>query len=306
MPQSESTTSFDHLNRSMQPLRRGWASWIVVSVVWIGVNIALLLFFREPRETHSRFDPPADLLEALDAVSLPLQWQGSESASQDVRLRLLSPDRIEEQTQYPLVLFLHGAGPRGNDNRSHLIEVPARLTHEQWRTRFPCFLAAPQCPQGSHWTAQIGVLVSLIEALCERYPIDRRRIYLTGLSMGGFGSWHLAADRPDLFAAVVPICGGGDPAQAERLADVPLWAVHGAADRVVPVASTRQMIDAIRQAGGDPKYTELPGVGHDCWTKTYQDPNGPIPWMFRQKRRLAAENLGSRKNHPGSRDEAAE
>lgn len=300
MPQSESTTRSHHPGGPIQTHRRGRVPWIVVGVVWIGINAALLLFFREPSDAQPGYDPPSHLLGTLDEVSLPLQWQGSGSALQDVRLRLMSPDRSEEQTQYPLVLFLHGAGPRGDDNRSHLIEVPARLASRQWRTRYPCFLAAPQCPPGSYWTSQIDVLVSLIEALCERYPIDRRRIYLTGLSMGGFGSWHLAAHRPDLFAAVVPICGGGDPTQAERLADVPLWAVHGAADQVVPVASTRQMIDAIRQAGGDPKYTELPGVGHNCWTETYQDENGPIPWMFRQKRTLAAESLGSRMNQPGS------
>lgn len=280
---------------------------MVVGVVWIGVNIALFWFFRETSETKPRYDPPKHLLKTLKEISLPSQSNEGESASSDIRLRLMSPDRIQEQTEYPLVLFLHGAGPRGDDNRSHLIEVPARLASEEWRTRFPCFLAAPQCPQHSYWTSRTEVLVSLIESICERYPIDRRRIYLTGLSMGGFGSWALAGHRPDLFAAVVPICGGGDPTQADRLANLPLWAVHGAADQVVPVESTRRMIDALRQAGGNPKYTELPGVGHNCWTETYQDPKGPIPWMFQQKRKLADEKLENRLHQLGdARDGSAE
>jgi predicted peptidase len=102
--------------------------------------------------------------------------------------------------------------------------------------------------------------------------------------MGGYGSWDLAARRPELFAAVVPICGGGDEHAAERLLKTPIWAVHGDADTAVPVERSRRMIEAIKAAGGQPKYSELPGVGHNSWTPAYSDPEGVLPWMFEQVR----------------------
>jgi predicted peptidase len=128
----------------------------------------------------------------------------------------------------------------------------------------------------------VNDLEQLIEGLCRAYPIDRRRIYLTGLSMGGFGAWELAARRPELFAAVVPICGGGNVDVADRLVHVPIWAVHGADDTIVKVQTTRRMIAAVRAAGGSPRYTELPGVGHDSWRWTYSDGSGVVAWMFEQ------------------------
>jgi predicted peptidase len=100
--------------------------------------------------------------------------------------------------------------------------------------------------------------------------------------MGGFGTWHLIAAKPDWFAAAVPMCGGGDPATAAKLVHVPIWAIHGREDKVVPPDQSRDMIDAIRAVGGAPKYTELSGVGHDCWTQTYCDPDGALHWMYAQ------------------------
>src|SRR5690606_8210741 len=146
----------------------------------------------------------------------------------------------------------------------------------------------PQCPAGGTWsdalwtrpgsppmpeqpTEPLQAVIEILEkSLAELPGVDRDRVYLTGLSMGGYGSWELAARKPELFAAVVPICGGGDVKQAPRLAKLPIWAFHGAADDVVPVKCTQEMIEAIREAGGDPRYTEYPGVGHDSWTRTYR------------------------------------
>jgi predicted peptidase len=122
----------------------------------------------------------------------------------------------------------------------------------------------------------------MLDDVMGSYPVDHRRIYLTGYSMGGYGSWYLAARRPALFAAVVPCCGGGDVTSAERLVGIPFWAVHGDEDDIIPVDATREMIDAIRRLGGDPRYSELQGVGHGCWTQTYSDPQGVIAWMFDQ------------------------
>jgi predicted peptidase len=157
--------------------------------------------------------------------------------------RLMSPhSNVRKQ---PLVVFLHGAGERGHDNLRQLQNLPEQLALPTFRKRFPCFVLAPQCPSGSYWSQHMDELETLIERVADEHPVDRSRIYLTGLSMGGFGSWELAARRPDLFAAVIPICGGGDPEWASQLSDVPIWAVHGDADEAVSVDYTRTMIAAI-------------------------------------------------------------
>ena len=219
-----------------------------------------------------------------------------------VRYRLLKPAAIEPGKKYPAVLFLHGAGERGDDNRKQLLYFPEWMTRSEWREKYPCYLIAPQCPSEKWWSgtrrpsekpvdatvaaapAENEISLDILQSLAKELPIDTKRIYLTGLSMGGYGSWMLAAKHPQLFAAVVPICGGGDPSTAGELKDIPIWAVHGDADKVVPPAKSREMIEAVKAAGGSPKYTELPGVGHDSWTAAYNDPNGVLPWMFKQRK----------------------
>jgi predicted peptidase len=195
---------------------------------------------------------------------------------------MMSPLNANPGRRYPLVVFLHGAGARGSDNQSQLSGFPEQMAQTFWRKRFPCFLLAPQCAESTYWTEFDAELFGLIRKATERYPIDPHRVYLTGLSMGGYGSWKLAAMEPKLFAAVVPICGGGDPSWAAQLAQVPIWAVHGDADDAVHVEQSRMMIRAIREAGGNPNYTELKGVGHNSWTQTYRDPEGVVNWMFQQ------------------------
>jgi predicted peptidase len=127
------------------------------------------------------------------------------------------------------------------------------------------------------------MVLNLIESLSKEYRIDADRIYLTGISLGGFGVWDLASRKPGLFAAAMPICGGGDPAQAEKLAKLPMWAFHGDADLSVPVERSRDMIAAIKKAGGNPKYTEYKKVGHDAWTPTYTN-DEVLDWLFKQKK----------------------
>jgi predicted peptidase len=211
--------------------------------------------------------------------------------------RLLKPEKLEPGKRYPIVLFLHGAGERGDDNKKQLLYLPEWMAQSDWRERYPCFLMAPQCPKEKGWSGprlgqpveqsaepatEAEVALMALLALKGTLPIDDKRIYLTGLSMGGYGSWQLAAHHPNLFAAVVPICGGGQTAWAAQLKDVPIWAVHGDADTVVPPSKSRDMIEAIKAAGGNPKYTELPGVGHNSWTPAYEDPHGVLEWMFQQ------------------------
>ena len=205
--------------------------------------------------------------------------------------RLMKPADYDASKKYPLVVFLHGAGERGDDNKAQLRHGIKDFVSDAARKKHPCFLIAPQCPRGKGWasfgkdSAGAGRLVlGLIDELRKEFTIDDKRIYLTGLSMGGFGTWDLLARKPDLFAAGIPICGGGDPAKAEKLAKIPIWAFHGDKDGAVNVDRTRKMIAAIKKAGGEPKYTEYKGVGHDSWTATYKDP-AVLEWLFAQKKK---------------------
>jgi predicted peptidase len=125
-------------------------------------------------------------------------------------------------------------------------------------------------------------VIAILDEVTAKNLIDPARVYLTGLSMGGYGAWELAERMPERFAALVPVCGGGDEAQASRLVGLPIWAWHGDEDTAVPVERSRRMIAAIEEAGGTPHYTELKGVGHDSWTAAYSGPDSVLPWMFEQ------------------------
>lgn len=232
---------------------------------------------------------------AADIVAVPSQSHGPTSLStrsfkiyqpiSAIKCRLLTPMDRDPDQRFPLVVFLHGSGQRGDDNRSQLRGFPEQMANSDWRLRYPCYMLVPQCPERFAWKSLIDELTSIIHEISSKNPIDTTRIYLTGLSMGGFGCFGLAAEEPQLFAAVVPICGGGDPTTASKLVDTPMWIVHGDADEVVPVEQSRKMVESIRAAGGTKVlYTELPGVGHNSWTQTYSDPDGPISWMFNQHR----------------------
>ncbi len=229
------------------------------------------------------------------------QHKRKDGSTQTVKYQLLAPEHIEPGKKYPLILFLHGAGERGSDNTAQLKFLPTWIAEPKLRAKYPCFLIAPQCPAGEKWvnspwdkkTSQplpvemaepMKIAVEILDQVIAEKPVDTDRLYLTGLSMGGYGTWDLAARLPERFAAAAPICGGGDDKQAERLVKLPIWAWHGDADPAVPVRRSREMIAAIKKAGGSPKYTELPGVGHDSWVKAYTDPDGVIPWLFAQKK----------------------
>jgi len=216
----------------------------------------------------------------------------------EFRYRLLAPAAPEAGAAYPLVVFLHGAGERGRDNEKQLKYLPTWMAEPSLRERHPCYLLAPQCREDERWadvswadkkstpqgppTTDLLAAVAAMQTVISREAVDPARIYLTGLSMGGFGTWDLAARQPQRFAAILPICGGGDEATAPRLAKLPIWCFHGDADQVVAVDRSRSMIAAIKAAGGSPKYSELPGVGHDSWTPAYRDP-AVLDWLFAQR-----------------------
>ena len=235
-------------------------------------------------------EKPANLLEKktfTDAQGKTLSY------------RLLKPVNEDPKQSYPLVVFLHGAGERGSDNTAQLTHGVGDFAREENRKNYPCFLIAPQCPSGAKWSdvdwgaekhvmpkepSESGRLtLELIAAMQKEHRIDPKRIYITGLSMGGYGTWDLIARRPELFAAAVPVCGGGDEATAAVMAKIPIWAFHGDKDGAVKVSRSRNMIEALKKAGGEPKYSEYAGVGHDSWVKAYSDPE-MMKWLFAQKR----------------------
>ena len=280
----------------------------------IALLVALAAF------SSARADEPSPKQEApvADAPLTPDQLAGlyaarsvristsGENRGEPIELhhRLMTPAEPNPGTRYPLVVFLHGAGERGTDNLAQLKYLPAWLAEPANRAAFPCFVLAPQCRPGKKWVEvdwsaekstprtvptpdMIGVIAA-IQSTLDSEAIDRSRVYLTGLSMGGYGSWDLAALEPGLFAAVLPICGGGDEATAPKLATLPIWCFHGDADKAVPVERSRSMIEALRAAGGEPRYSELAGVGHDSWTPAYRD-RAVLEWLFAQRKPAGAK-----------------
>ncbi|MSR47568.1 MAG: phospholipase [Planctomycetes bacterium] len=183
--------------------------------------------------------------------------------------------------RWPLVLFLHGMGERGDD----LALVARHGPQKQIAAgrEFEAIVVSPQCPISSQFGWSLPALTALLDDVMERFAVDPDRVYLTGLSMGGYGTWSLACEQPERFAAIVPICGGGDPAKAVKLVGLPTWAFHGAADPVVPLAQSEAMVRAIETAGGVPKFTAYAGVDHDSWTRTYAD-EAMWSWLFAQRR----------------------
>lgn len=195
--------------------------------------------------------------------------------------RLFTPKAANKDAKLPLVLFLHGAGERGNDNAAQLRHGLRTLIADANQTERPSFVVAPQCPRGVWWN--VDLLLELTHSLLAQPGVDLDRVYVTGLSMGGFATWQLIGRQPELWAAAIPVCGGGEPATADKLTTLPIWAFHGDADKTVPPEQSQRMIAAIRKAGGEPKYTEYPGVGHDSWTQTYA--NAEVhAWLFAQHR----------------------
>ncbi len=188
--------------------------------------------------------------------------------------------------RWPVILFLHGAGERGTDGLKQT-EVGIGRAIRLHSERFPALVVMPQCAPDQWWAGKMNEMaLKTLEQTLKEYSCDENRLYLTGLSMGGFGSWSIAAEHPDKFAAVVPICGGGDPKQmAPKLKNLPIWVFHGAEDNLVPPERSREMVEAIKSAGNTQiRYTEYEGVGHNSWDKAYEEKE-LIDWLFSQKRR---------------------
>jgi len=193
------------------------------------------------------------------------------------------PEGYEQGEQaYPLMLFLHGAGERGDGNLD-LVKVHGPPKQIDQGKHFPCIVVSPQCEKGRWWEpAQLSALLDHIEA---NYRVDKKRIYLTGLSMGGYGTWALAQREPDRFAAIIPICGGGNTraVRFSKKISAPIWAFHGAKDPVVPASELHDMQAALKEVGIEIKATIYPEIGHDSWVKAYETPE-LYEWLFAQVR----------------------
>lgn len=185
-------------------------------------------------------------------------------------LLYLPPD-YEAHDSWPLILFLHGRGERG-DNLELVKKhgLPKKLESGE---SLPFVIISPQCPAGSYWTEELDALNALLDDVLANLKVDARRVYLTGLSMGGSGTWYLAARYPQRFAAIVPICGVGNRIAAqERLQYMPVWVFHGDADPIIPISESEKMVEALQSVDGNVRFTVYPGVEHDSWTAAYNTP----------------------------------
>jgi predicted peptidase len=193
------------------------------------------------------------------------------------------PHDYKGDKEYPVILFLHGAGETGTDGKKQA-QVGLGNAIRKNEKSFGFITIFPQSQERT-WRAgskDADRALKILEETMKTYKTDSKRVYLTGLSMGGYGTWSLAAAYPTKWAAIAPICGGGDPKSAEKIKDLPCWCFHGDADKAVPVERSREMIEALKKAGGKPEYTEYPGVAHNSWDKAYGTPE-LYPWFLKHK-----------------------
>lgn len=227
------------------------------------------------------------------------------SGGDTLSYRIMYPSKYDVNKKYPVILFLHGAGERGSNNQDQLLHGGKLFADSANRAKYPAFVIFPQCPKSDFWARMkrdetpgsdslggfnfisdepigksLGLVVKLIDSFAKTPQVDKKKIYLGGLSMGGMGTFELLWRKPNFFAAAVPICGGGDPSKVSIYArNYPVWVFHGSADPVVPVANSRLMVSQIKAAGGNVTYTEYPGVGHDSWNNAFAEPV-LLKWLF--------------------------
>lgn len=245
------------------------------------------------------YSQSAEVLKAFAAETF------TSSNQHQLPYRILWPEGYnrEDRQTYPLVLFLHGAGERGNDNKKQLIHGSSLFIEPENRERFPAIVVMPQCAGQDYWAqmtktedgdrefdfretpnASLAAVMELLDKLMIEEAVDPDRVYLMGLSMGGMGTFELLARRPHTFAAAIPICGGTNPALLPIYAGkVPLWIFHGEADHVVEVENSRRVVRQLEALGVTVHYTEYPGVNHNSWDPAFAEPN-LLPWLFGQHR----------------------
>ncbi|MFC1584991.1 prolyl oligopeptidase family serine peptidase [Fibrobacterota bacterium] len=230
-------------------------------------------------------------------------YQAQEQGEINLPYRLFIPDGYEASVEYPLILFLHGAGQRGTDNEAHITQtncLPLLFTGEEVQSANPCFVVAPQVQEDSQWvnfpwedgsyvlddlpiSTSLNSALGILEELKAEFSLDSSRFYVMGLSMGGYGTWDLIMRYPDLFAAAVPVCGAGDPSRAASIADIGIWIFHGDEDPTVPVGGSREMYQALQDAGSEAVYSEIEGRNHFSWLDACAEPD-LAGWLFSHAR----------------------
>ena len=244
-------------------------------------------------------DYEAAPMQEWETKFTPFKFKSLASDGHVLPYRFYEPPALVPGMRYPVVVMLHGYGERGMDNRLQLRNF--RSSTLFWEKR-PCFIIAPQCPslnEDEVWvqtsyreprhtmkadaTWPMRLAVEILNSILTNCPADADRVYLTGLSMGAFATWELLQRDAAKFAAAIPVCGGGDLAFADKLKQTPLWVFHGDADSIVPLCCSREMVAAIQAAGGQPKYTEFPGVDHEAWEPAYSNPEA-WDWLFAQSK----------------------
>ena len=195
----------------------------------------------------------------------------------------------DSSKEWPLILFLHGAGERGDDLQKVKVHGPPKMVKS--RPDFPFVVVSPQCPKDTVWDSE--GLLAMLDEVTHRLRIDEKRVYLTGLSMGGFGTWDIVQRMPNIFAAAMPVCGGGDAELASVIKTVPIWVFHGGSDNVVKTKRSQDMVTALKKVGSKVKYTEYEGLGHNSWDRTYRDENA-LRWLFHQKKSKKTDELGEK------------
>lgn len=273
--------------------------WVNIKYVVLTLGFLFLLNTLNAQEVSF----PDTILKGEDKFN-SFQFEAFEMNGHVLPYRFYEPEIDGNDKKYPLVVFFHGAGERGNDNQRQFKRfnpIPFWLNH-------PCYIVAPQCPtpdsskgndhsvwvdthfgglshhmrESPTWPMQLSI--DLVKQIIANRNIDPSRVYVTGLSMGGYATWEILQREGELFAAAIPVCGGGDENYVNEFLSTSLWVFHGAEDRTVPVERSRNMVDAVRESGGKPKYTEYPGVDHDSWTSTYQNQE-VWEWLFKQKKK---------------------
>ncbi|MBS1682847.1 MAG: prolyl oligopeptidase family serine peptidase [Bacteroidetes bacterium] len=246
------------------------------------------------------------VLKAQD-LNLYLKKEYKAEAGTTLPYRILYPENYDKTKKYPLILFLHGAGERGNNNEKQLTHGKKLFLTDQARKNFPCIVIFPQCPEESYWSSvnvdrtkvplgldfdytrsimpPLKAAIELVKTITDKEGVDKKRIYVTGLSMGGMGTFEAVYRYPKLFAAALPICGGGDAKRYDkRVKKIPFWVFHGGADKTVDVNCSREMVEKLKTIGAKVRYSEYPGVGHNSWNNTFAEPDF-LSWMFSNKRK---------------------
>ena len=248
-------------------------------------------------------------------------YLNTKSSLKTMPYRMYVPNDYDATKDYPIVLYLHGAGERGNDNEKHLVnnsDILKKLISEKYRQDYPCVILAPQCAEDQQWVNVpwnkasysvdgMGISVfenmalDLLEKTMTEYNINRKKVYVIGISMGGYGTWDAISRRPDLFAAAIPVCGGGDPSKAKEISNTAVWTFHSADDTLVPVAGTRDMVEALKAIKADIKFDEYETGGHGAWGPAFTN-DELIPWLFsKSKKTIKISNEPSKVNNQNQR-----